>query len=110
MKLQTTILLTVKEIAALLAVKPSWVYANAEKLLPYRIGKYLRFSADRTFAALERSHLEGPSPGSQPNDPPPTTEFTPQRNDSEQQRNRTKALDGCITPSRDKGGPRKEHI
>jgi hypothetical protein len=108
MKSDAPPLLTVPQLAAMLGVKPSWVYANAAKLQPYRLGKYLRFSPERTLAALEP--ISSNQLGSQPNDPPATAESTPDKDNLEQQRNRTKALDGCITPSRDKGGPRKEHI
>ena len=59
-------LLTVPEIALRLQVKPSWVYANADRLGGFRLGKYLRFSWPRVLKRLE----EGASPlGSQTNDP-----------------------------------------
>ena len=34
-------ILTVQEVADRLRLKPSWVYANADKLGAYRVGKYL---------------------------------------------------------------------
>jgi hypothetical protein len=37
-------LLTVEELAAVLKVKPSWIYAHAADLGVFRLGKYLRFS------------------------------------------------------------------
>ncbi len=46
-------LLTVAEVAARLGVKPSWVYAHADELGVYRMGKYLRFSWDRVVSGIE---------------------------------------------------------
>jgi len=56
-------LLTVEEIASWLGLKPSWVYAHADVLGVYRLGKYLRFSPGRVMARLERGL------GQEPNDP-----------------------------------------
>jgi hypothetical protein len=46
-------LLTVKEIAAVLQVPPSWVYPRADALGAFRVGKYLRFSLQRVLERLE---------------------------------------------------------
>ena len=46
-------LLKVNEIAAWLGVKQSWVYAHADELGAYRLGKYLRFSLPRVLERLE---------------------------------------------------------
>jgi excisionase family DNA binding protein len=59
------ILLTVDEVAKLLKVKPSWVYAHADELGAYRLGKYLRFTWSRVKACLEQGQGQL---GSQPND------------------------------------------
>jgi hypothetical protein len=47
-------LMTVEEVAATLKLKKSWVYANADKLGAYRLGKYLRFSWPRVLERLDR--------------------------------------------------------
>ena len=59
-------LLKVGEVAALLRVTPSWIYANADFLGAYRIGKYLRFSREEVFKRLKNERV--PTLGSQPND------------------------------------------
>ena len=46
-------LLTVQEVADLLRLKPSWVYAHADDLGAFRLGKYLRFSLPRVMERLE---------------------------------------------------------
>jgi len=46
--------LKAKELAPRLRVKVSWVYAHAEGLGAYRLGKYLRFSWSRV---LERADV-----------------------------------------------------
>lgn len=48
-----TTLITVQELANRLKVKPSWVYANADALGAYRLGKYLRFALPRVLERLE---------------------------------------------------------
>lgn len=49
---QTEELLTVSEIAERLQVKVSWVYARADELGAYRLGKYLRFDWNRVLERL----------------------------------------------------------
>jgi len=51
-------LLTVHEVAAILRVPVSWVYANLERkrgnrLPGYKIGKYWRFRCEEVFAWME---------------------------------------------------------
>ena len=58
-------ILTVSEIAERLRVQASWVYAHADLLGAYRLGKYLRFSWTRVLERLEQ--LSGRTLGSQPN-------------------------------------------
>jgi hypothetical protein len=48
---------TVEEIADLLKLKPSWVYAHADDLGAFRLGKYLRFSWSRVLGRLEEDAL-----------------------------------------------------
>ena len=48
-------LLTVQQVADQLHLKSSWVYAHADDLGAYRLGKYLRFRWDRVLARLEGS-------------------------------------------------------
>ena len=48
------VILTVPELAGRLRVAPSWVYANADLLGAYRLGKYLRFSWVRVLSRLEQ--------------------------------------------------------
>lgn len=67
MRVNNDQILKVEEVAALLRVAPSWVYANADFLGAYRIGKYLRFSQEDVFTRL-RNKRRLPL-GSQPNDP-----------------------------------------
>jgi len=60
-------LLTVHEVAALLQVPPSWVYAGTRKrstehLPAYRLGKYWRFRREEIFAWVE--HQRGGFHGS----------------------------------------------
>ena len=55
----TTQLLTVQEIAALLRVPVSWVYGHLRKrstdrLPAYRLGKYWRFRSEEVLAWVER--------------------------------------------------------
>jgi len=64
--MESEYLLKVGEVAALLRVTPSWVYANAGFLGAYRIGKYLRFSREEVFNRLKNGRV--PTLGSQPND------------------------------------------
>ncbi len=45
---------TVDEIAAKLKLKKSWVYANADKLGAFRLGKYLRVFWPRVLECLEK--------------------------------------------------------
>jgi hypothetical protein len=47
-------IMTVEEVATKLKLKRSWVYANADKLGAYRLGKYLRFSWPRVLECLDR--------------------------------------------------------
>jgi hypothetical protein len=47
-------LLKVEEIAIKLGVKPSWIYAHAEALGAYHLGKYLRFSWERVLERLDQ--------------------------------------------------------
>jgi hypothetical protein len=56
-------LLMVEELANRLRVKPSWVYAHADDLGAYRLGKYVRFSWPRVLERLEQSTLGGPRTG-----------------------------------------------
>lgn len=44
--------LTVPELAHRLRVAPSWVYAHADALGAYRLGKYLRFDWNRVLERL----------------------------------------------------------
>ena len=53
-------LMTVDEVAVKLRVKRSWVYAHADDLGVFRLGKYLRFSWPRVL-----DHLAG-GPSGQP--------------------------------------------
>jgi len=46
--------MTVGEIAATLKVKRSWVYAHADELGVYRLGKYLRFYLPRVLQHLDQ--------------------------------------------------------
>ena len=64
--METEHLMTVIEVASVLQVKPSWVYAIAEFLGAYRLGKYLRFSQTEVFRRLRER--KAPTLGSQPND------------------------------------------
>ncbi len=55
-------LLTVGEVAALLQVPPSWVYArtrqrSAERIPGFRLGKYWRFREADVLAWLERQRV-----------------------------------------------------
>lgn len=50
----TKVLLDVSELAARLGLRPSWVYAHADELGAYRLGKYLRFDWQRVTERLER--------------------------------------------------------
>lgn len=47
-------LLTVPEVATRLHVNRAWVYAHADRLGAYRLGKYLRFSWKRVLEELEQ--------------------------------------------------------
>jgi hypothetical protein len=47
-------MMTVEEVAAKLKLKKSWIYANADRLGAYRLGKYLRFFWPRVLECLER--------------------------------------------------------
>jgi hypothetical protein len=51
-------ILTVKQVATRLQLKPSWVYAHADQLGAYRAGKYLRFHWLRVLERLERAPIE----------------------------------------------------
>jgi predicted DNA-binding transcriptional regulator AlpA len=46
-------LLKVSELADWLGLKQSWVYAHADDLGAFRLGKYLRFSLPRVLKILE---------------------------------------------------------
>jgi excisionase family DNA binding protein len=46
--------MTVEEVAARLRVKKSWVYAHANELGGYRLGKYLRFFWPRVLESLDK--------------------------------------------------------
>lgn len=60
-------ILTVAEVAERPRLAPSWVYAHADDLGAYRLGKYLRFSWQRVLDRLE--HCSGADAlESQPND------------------------------------------
>jgi excisionase family DNA binding protein len=48
--------LTVQEVADRLRVKVSWVYAHADDLGAYRLGKYLRFSWARVLERISEAH------------------------------------------------------
>jgi hypothetical protein len=50
--------LTVPELAYRLRVAPSWVYAHAEVLGAYRLGKYLRFDWNRVLDRLSAGPIE----------------------------------------------------
>ena len=52
-----SILMTVDELAVLLKLKPSWIYAHADELGAYRLGKYLRFSLSRVLKILEQGGI-----------------------------------------------------
>jgi len=60
--------LTVPELADRLRVAPSWVYAHADVLGAYRLGKYLRFDWSRVLERLSTGPIESQTLGSQPND------------------------------------------
>jgi excisionase family DNA binding protein len=47
--------LTVQQVAVLLGVTRNWVYAHADDLGAYRLGKYLRFSWPRLVERLEKT-------------------------------------------------------
>lgn len=81
-------LLRVNEIAAWLQVDPSWVYAHADDLGAYRLGKYLRFSLERVLDRLEAGPIGGlivnpPTPRPQL---APTTQSTPTTKETSDQR------------------------
>lgn len=61
-------ILNVRQLAERLQLAPSWIYANADSLGAYRLGKYLRFSWLRVLARLECP--SSTDVGSQPNDLP----------------------------------------
>jgi hypothetical protein len=48
------LLLNAEELATQLGVKRSWVYANADALGAYRLGKYVRFDLPRVLERLEK--------------------------------------------------------
>jgi hypothetical protein len=54
MAMDRAVLLNVKELAVWLRVKPSWVYAHADELGAFRLGKYLRFALPRVMERLEK--------------------------------------------------------
>ena len=59
-------LLTVQEVADLLRVRVSWVYGRTrkrsrERIPGYRVGKYLRFSADEVMAWLREARQQSVS-------------------------------------------------
>jgi hypothetical protein len=54
---QETTIKTVQELASLLKVPPSWVYAHADQLGAFRLGKYLRFSLPRVLERLEAGSI-----------------------------------------------------
>lgn len=61
-------LLTVAELAIRLRVKSSWVYAHADELGAYRVGKYLRFDWNVVVARLAAGAARLSPLGVQPND------------------------------------------
>jgi hypothetical protein len=70
-----TTLMTVQELAGLLRLKPSWVYAHADELGAYRLGKYLRFDVTRVIERLDRGAV-GSSSVNPPTQRPPVTSST----------------------------------
>ncbi len=78
-------IMTVEEVAAKLRLKKSWIYAHADALGVYRLGKYLRFSWPRV---LERLDGKSKSLGQSPNDPLRDLEFTAHKIDREQNANK----------------------
>jgi hypothetical protein len=48
-------LLTVRQVAERLQLKPSWVYAHTDDLGGIHVGKYLRFRWERVLERLEES-------------------------------------------------------
>jgi len=52
-------LIGVTEAARLLAVKPSWIYANASQLPAFHVGKYVRFRASELLVWLEQRRANG---------------------------------------------------
>ncbi len=78
-------LMTVEEIAARLKLKRSWVYANADRLGAFRLGKYLRFSWSRVLERLERN---SGSLSRSSNDPFQEIEFTGCKTNREQNANK----------------------
>ncbi len=78
-------LMTVEEIAARLKLKRSWVYANADRLGAFRLGKYLRFSWPRVLERLERN---SGSLGRSSTDPLRDLEFTAYKTEREQNANK----------------------
>jgi excisionase family DNA binding protein len=79
-------LMTIEEVAARLRVKKSWVYAHADDLGGYRLGKYLRFSWPRVLECLERRSVSLDQPS---NDLLRDLEFTAYKTDREQNANKT---------------------
>jgi hypothetical protein len=55
--------LTVPELAHRLRVAPSWIYAHADVLGAYRLGKYLRFDWNRVLERLSTGPIEKPDVG-----------------------------------------------
>jgi hypothetical protein len=74
-------LITVEEIAKKLRVTENWVYLHADDIGAYRLGKYLRFSWERTLECLAR---KGSLLGCLPNDPQQGIDFTAYKNNREQ--------------------------
>jgi hypothetical protein len=48
---------TLKELADLLRLRPSWVYQHADELGAYRLGKYLRFEVSRVLERLQNGGI-----------------------------------------------------
>lgn len=84
--------LTVAEVALRLRVKPSWVYAHADDLGAYRLGKYLRFAWDRVLLRLEQ-RVEGRSAVGLPTQRPPITASKGKGSDAPGTDEEQKALD-----------------
>ena len=74
-------LMTVEEVAIRLKLKKSWIYAHANDLGAYRLGKYLRFSWPRVLEHLDRG---SGSLGQSSYDPPQPIPFVEDKSGWEQ--------------------------